>query len=492
MYTLKFMLQYEDILNNYIQKSTLDGVPYMRISSIISEYNPFHEGHKYHMENAKKITNSDYTIVIMSGDFTQRGTPAIIDKYARARQALYNGADLVLELPVCFATASAEGFSFGAVSILDKLGVVDSLVFGSESGDIDRIKNVADFLANEPTEYQERLQFFLKQGLSFPKARACVLGELFPDLDGHFLSSSNNILGIEYCRALKYFNSSITPMTITRKDNLYNDEELTEVGKLSSATAIRKVLNEIDCSISQDMGRYLNEESFDKDAVIFKKNTNFNVLNSYIPESSLNILKDNWGISAPISSNDFSLLLKYKLLLENRESLADYLDVTPNLADRICNHLNSYKDFDSFCNLLKTKELTYTRIARSLIHILLDIKKADYELYKKETLNSENVLELNTDKANVKDDVLKNHKNYGQYARILGFRKEASPLLHEIKKHSSILLISKLSDSVKELDGIALSMLEKDIQAAHIYESVVADKFGLECKNEFRRQLVIV
>ena len=235
----------------------------MRITSIISEYNPFHEGHKYHMENAKKITNSDFTIVIMSGDFTQRGTPAIIDKYARARQALCNGADLVLELPVCFATASAEGFAFGAVSILDKLGVIDSLVFGSECGDIEPIRKVADFLSEESfasnnfnslgepdpfntshkiNNFRERLQFFLKQGLSFPKARAKALHEIFPALDNAFLSSSNNILGIEYCRALKYFGSSITPMTIPRKDNLYHDEELAGTGKLSSATAIRKVL----------------------------------------------------------------------------------------------------------------------------------------------------------------------------------------------------------------------------------------------------------
>ena len=168
----------------------------MRITSIISEYNPFHEGHKYHMENAKKITNSDYTVVIMSGDFTQRGTPAIIDKYVRTKQALLNGADLVLELPVSFATASAEGFAFGSVSILNKLGVVDSLVFGSECGEIDNIKKVADFLFDESSEYKERLQFFLKQGLSFPKARASVLQEFFHDLGSDFLSSSNNILGI--------------------------------------------------------------------------------------------------------------------------------------------------------------------------------------------------------------------------------------------------------------------------------------------------------
>ena len=452
----------------------------MRVTSIISEYNPFHEGHKYHMENAKKITNSDYTIVIMSGDFTQRGTPAIIDKYARAEQALLNGADLVLELPVCFATASAEGFAFGAVSILEKLGVVDSLVFGSECGDIDCIKKVADFLTGEYSafnnldnlaesdkfkNFQERLHFFLKQGLSFPKARANVLSEIFPDLDETFLSSSNNILGIEYCRALKYFDSSIAPMTIIRKDNLYNDDELAEEGKLSSATAIRKVLNEINYNPIQNTDCNLNKESFNKDTDTHQRYMDFNILNSYMPKNSLNILKDNWGISTPISSNDFSLLLKYKLLLENRDSLTDYLDVTSDLADRIFNNLNSYKDFDSFCDLLKTKELTYTRIARSLLHVLLDIKKGDYKLYK---------------------------KGYGQYARILGFRKESSLLLHEIKEQSSIPLISKLSDSVKELDGIALSMLEKDIQAAHVYESVVADKFGRDFRNEFRRQLVIV
>ena len=441
----------------------------MRITSIISEYNPFHEGHKYHMENAKKITNSDYTVVIMSGDFTQRGTPAIIDKYVRTKQALLNGADLVLELPVCFATASAEGFAFGAVSILDKLGAVDSLVFGSECGDIDCIKKVADFLTDETPEYKKKLQVYLKQGLSFPKARANALQELFPDLNEDFLSSSNNILGIEYCRALKQFNSSIVPMTIARKDNLYNDEKLAETGKLSSATAIRKVLLEKELPCNTKLS---SVSSMDWNQISFAD------LTHHIPENSLDILKENWGISAPVSSMNFTLMLKYKLLLENRDSLVQYADVTSDLADRIYNNLNFYKDFDSFCELLKTKELTYTRIARSLLHILLDIKKEDYSFFSK--VNIEN------------GSVQHGNSNWGQYARILGFRKEASPLLHEIKRHSSIPLISKVSDSVKELDGVALSMLEKDIQAAHIYESVVADKFGQAFKNEFQRQLVIV
>lgn len=424
----------------------------MRISSIISEYNPFHEGHKYHMEKTKKITNSDYTIVIMSGNFTQRGTPAIIDKYARTKQALLNGADLVLELPVCFATASAEGFAYGAVSILDKLGVVDNLVFGSECGDIEILKTIADFLTKESPEYKEQLQNYLKQGLSYPKARANVLEVFFPKLDKKLLSSSNNILAIEYCRALKHFNSSIVPMTITRKDNLYNDEELAENGKLSSATAIRNAL--LDSSIL------------------------FDTVLAHMPENSLNVLKDNWEIAAPVCSNDFSLLLKYKLLLETRETLVQYLDVTSDLADRIYNNLNLYRDFDSFCELLKTKEMTHTRISRSLLHILLDIKKDEYKLYKTSNINNGASPNINN--------------GYGQYARILGFRKEAAPLLREIKNNSSVPLISKLSDSVRDLDDVALSMLQKDIQVSHIYESVVADKFHQEFKNEFKRQLVII
>ena len=340
---------------------------------------------------------------------------------------------------------SLEAFQF-------KLGVVDNLVFGSECGDIEILKTIADFLTKESPEYKEQLQNYLKQGLSYPKARANVLEVFFPKLDKKLLSSSNNILAIEYCRALKHFNSSIVPMTITRKDNLYNDEELAENGKLSSATAIRNAL--LDSS------------------------NLFDTVLAHMPENSLNVLKDNWEIAAPVCSNDFSLLLKYKLLLETRETLVQYLDVTSDLADRIYNNLNLYRDFDSFCELLKTKEMTHTRISRSLLHILLDIKKDEYKLYKTSNINNGASPNINN--------------GYGQYARILGFRKEAAPLLREIKNNSSVPLISKLSDSVRDLDDVALSMLQKDIQVSHIYESVVADKFHQEFKNEFKRQLVII
>ena len=417
----------------------------MNISSVISEYNPFHQGHKYHLEETKKITGSDYTIVIMSGNFTQRGTPAILDKYARTRQALLNGADLVLELPIYFATASAEGFAFGAVSILEKLGVVSSLVFGSESGEISSIRQVADFLSLESHEYQEHLKSFLKKGYSFPKARAACLNRFLPDISTKFLSSPNNILGIEYCRALNYFHSPMVPMTICRKDNSYHDSNLSSSGKLSSATAIRKFLSNIDSSQSHER---------------------LQSLTGHLPDNSLTILAENWDRYAPITTNDLSLLLKYKLLSEDRTSVTQYLDITCDLADRIYNHINAYKDFTSFCDLLKTKELTHTRISRGLLHILLNIKKEDY--------------------------LSVCHKGYGQYARILGFRKEAVALLHEIKKKSSIPLISKLSDAVRSTNDISLDMLQKDIYASNIYESVIADKFKQNFRNEFQRPVIVV
>ena len=147
----------------------------MRATGIIAEYNPFHNGHKYHLETSRKLTGADYTVVVMSGNFVQRGVPALLSKYDRAGMALRNGADLVLELPAFYACGSAEYFALGAVSLLDKLGVVDSLCFGSECGDIDALSKAGRFLADEPEEYRLRLNALLEQGHSFPTARALAL-----------------------------------------------------------------------------------------------------------------------------------------------------------------------------------------------------------------------------------------------------------------------------------------------------------------------------
>ncbi len=198
----------------------------MKVTGIIAEYNPFHKGHEYQIKKARELTDADYVIVVMSGDFTQRGAPALLDKYTRARMALACGADLVLELPVRYACASAEFFAGGAVSILDGLGVVDYLCFGSESGDTEKIAASAHALlsAEKDDEYRRRIRQNQKEGLSYPAARAKALN-LSDETDAQYWTLPNNILGIEYCKALTLSQSKIRPLTILRQGSAYHERK---------------------------------------------------------------------------------------------------------------------------------------------------------------------------------------------------------------------------------------------------------------------------
>lgn len=214
----------------------------MRVNGIIAEYNPFHNGHGYHIDAAKKQNNADYTIIAMSGNFMQRGEPALIDKYKRAEMALLNGADLVLELPAFYSASSAEFFARGGVTLLDKLGVVDSLCFGSECGDVDVLRRIAEILADEPEKYVSSLRRYIKDGLSYPTARTNALLEYDPTLSNFHdvLSSPNNILGMEYIKTLILRKSSIQPVTTKRIGSSYHDLRLGI--NQSSAKAIVQVL----------------------------------------------------------------------------------------------------------------------------------------------------------------------------------------------------------------------------------------------------------
>ena len=179
----------------------------MKIVGFIAEYNPFHNGHFYHIQKALEVTEADAAIVVMSGDFVQRGAPAILPKRFRARAALECGVAAVFELPVCYATSSAELFALGAVSLLNQLGVVGSICFGSECGDLQILQQLADILCEEPAPYQDSLKEYLKKGLSFPAARQLAVSAYFaerhlPDCSS-LLNEPNNILGIEYLKALK-------------------------------------------------------------------------------------------------------------------------------------------------------------------------------------------------------------------------------------------------------------------------------------------------
>lgn len=416
----------------------------MKTAGIIVEYNPFHNGHRYHMEKTRDITGCDYLVAIMSGNYTQRGVPAFADKYLRAKMALLNGADLVLELPLYYAAGSAEYFSMGAVSLLDKLGVIDSLCFGSECGDIHILTEIASVLLEEPGPYRNSLQEGLKKGLSYPKARSLALTACLPSFYADAVSSPNNILGMEYIKAIHKIKSSIQPYTIRRAGAGYHDELLFDsisdnMPPKSSATAIRR-------SISSSDGLLPIEE--------------------HVPGTVYELLKTFHLKSFPVRSGDFSLLLKYKLLMEEKEGYTKYVDIHSDLSDKIRKNLHRYKNFEQFCELLKTKNMTYSRISRCLLHILLDMKKEEFNHY---IIN-----------------------DYIYYARILGFRRESAGLLHQIRTHAHIPLISKLADASSLLDETGYSMLQKDIYASNLYDSVISDKFNTEFVNEYSKQLVIL
>lgn len=411
----------------------------MKVVGLITEYNPFHNGHFYHIKKAKEVTGADMVIVVMSGDFVQRGAPAILPKHLRAEAALKAGASLVLELPVCFATGSAEFFAAGAINLLSHLGCVDAVCFGSECDNLPLLEMIARVALDEPDEFQLLLKKHLANGLSFPLARQQALKEYLNNSDiTDVLEQPNNILGIEYLKALYKMNSSIKPYTIKRIVSDYHDDTLKQT--YSSASALRKLLN-----------------------AKTEENELLQKLKSQVPEECLSILTDNYGIRYPIYTDDFSSILKYKLLTETKTSLTKYLDINQELANKIINQENNFLSFEQFCNLLNSKDITYTRISRCLTHILLDIKDSDLDIFK--------------------------GSGYCQYARVLGFRKDAKDLLKAIKECSDIPLITKLSQS-DSLPESARRMIRQDIFSANLYESVVTDKFKQPFIHEYKQQVV--
>ena len=415
----------------------------MPVNGIIAEYNPFHNGHKYQLEESLRRTKADYTIVVMSGNFVQRGAPALLDKHRRAEMALRGGADLVLELPNLYAVSSAEYFALGAVSLLDKLGVVTHLCFGSECGEIDHLRKIAEYLLQEPEKYRAALKTFLKLGFSYPNARSQAVAECNPfgKKCEELLSSPNNILGIDYIKALLNRQSEIIPVTVKRQGHGYHDRlcGISHPGDLVSALAIRESL-------------YSGRET--RQSI------------SHMPGEAGQILAAYLDGAKPVRANDFSSVLYYKLLTEREYGYEKYLDLSANLSDRIRNLLDKYTGFEDFCDLLKTKDMTYTRISRCLLHILLGIEKEHLELGKA--------------------------LDYISYARVLGFRRSAIPLLGAIKKHSGIPLITKLSAAKKGLSEDSNRLLRQDILADEIYHGIVAGQSGKPAANEFTKPLVIV
>lgn len=427
----------------------------MKIVGLITEYNPFHAGHLYHMQRARELTGADYCVVLMSGSFVQRGEPAIFDKYLRTKTALLAGADLVLEIPAAFSTASAHEFAAYGVALLSAIGV-DAVVFGSECGQIEILKRAAYALNHESAEFQERLRKGLKAGLTYPQARAKALGEtqaggtrvenaedFHANTDvsnshiwSSILNSPNNILGIEYLRAAEDLHSPMEFYTISREGSGYHEDALSEA-KFPSASAIRGIIR--------------NSLSKDKDL--------FDILASHLPA----VTHPAYTGAVPVFVDDFSGLLNATVL--QMQATFSIADLSPELAARLTKPPYFPLSFEERIQALKTRQLTYTRVSRALLHLVLGMREEDISRWKDE--------------------------GYALYARILGFRRQSSPLLSCLHKKSSIPLITKMADAAQSLAPSALALLEQEVYASHLYQTVRIKRGGV-FQNEYTEGLVFV
>lgn len=425
----------------------------MKIVGLITEYNPFHAGHLYHMQQARELTGADYCVVLMSGSFVQRGEPAIFDKYRRTKAALLAGADLVLEMPAAFSTASAHEFAAYGVALLSAIGV-DTVVFGSECGQIETLKQAAYALNHESAEFRERLQKGLKAGLTYPQARAKALEETQADgtsvenvedfhantdvSESHIwssvLNSPNNILGIEYLRAAEALHSPMEFYTISREGSGYHEDTLADA-KFPSASAIRGIVR--------------NSLSKDKDLL--------DILASHLPA----VTHPAYTGAVPVFVDDFSELLNAAVL--QMQATFSIADLSPELAARLAKPPYCPLSFEERIQALKTRQLTYTRVSRALLHLALDMHEEDISRWKDE--------------------------GYALYARILGFRRQSSPLLSCLHKKSSIPLITKMADAAQNLSPSALALLEQEVYASHLYQTVRMKRGGV-FQNEYTEGLV--
>lgn len=429
----------------------------MNITGLIVEYNPFHNGHIYHLQKSLEKTNADASIAVMSGNFIQRGEPALFDKFSRAKAAVKSGVDLVVELPSIYASQSAELFAKGSVSLLNSLGCVNSICFGSEEGNIDALYLIASILCLEPQEFKEKLSSYLGEGMLFPTARNKALfdyinspdflfGDNFNDIDlseerlNDILSSSNNILGIEYIKQLISLKSDIKPFTIGRIHSEYNSEEIS--GNINSATAVRKKLYEIISSKENN--------SSDIDKLIKSIQTSTDITNS-IPESTLNMITSNIekGFLPMYPEYFFETLIS--TIIRDKKNLESYFDISEGIENKIFKAALVAKDYNELLNLVKSKRYTMTRIKRCLNNILLGITKDDMELAKG----------INTI----------------PYVRILAFNSKGREIIREIKKSSEIKIINKFSEVEHFMDDKNFKFLiENDIKCTDIYNTIYYKK----------------
>lgn len=406
----------------------------MKVLGIVVEYNPFHYGHMYHLKKAVERVSPDYIVAVMSGNFVQRGEPSIVDKFARTEMALRNGIDVVIELPLVYSIQDAGGFALGAIGILDRLGVVTDLVFGSESGREDLLEKIADITLSKAKELQKEIKRGIKQGLSFPNARKLALKKLTERLDLSLDSSvikiienSNDILGLEYIRALKLYNSTIKFSCIKRVGARYTEESFK--GKFSSATSIRKSL----------------------------KDLNYKVLDNLPDTSKKIIIREFDEGRGPIFYEDMSLLILGIMRTMERKDFSSLYGFVEGLDERFFKFSKQAGDLKKLLEMVKSKRFTFTKLRRLTL----------YPIFK------------------ITEQLIRKSNEYGpQYARILGFTRKGRELLALVKKKSFLPLVSTASLYKKVLvkvlrkdegkakfldENLYLEQFRRDIMATNVY-----------------------
>ena len=408
----------------------------MKAVGIIAEYNPFHNGHLYQIEEVKRLTGADYIVVAMSGDFLQRGVPALTDKYTRAKLALQNQVDLVLEIPVLWSCASAEYYGAAGVRLLADTGIVDTIAFGAETDDLEALQQIANLLAEEPEEYRVLLQSSLKEGLSFPAARAKAVATcLGDDALSSILEQPNNILAIEYLKAMK--GTGIRPLLIPRVGDDYHATEVHS--SIASASAIRALI--------EGDGKLTN-------------------IKDCMPKAAYDTLQDVFLSQGLLYEDALSQALGYRLISLPKDEFSRYADCDLDLGHRIANHLKEYQSFTSFVQLIATKNTTHTRVNRALLHILLGIETED----------------------------LMEGKDHGYipYLRVLGFRRQSAAMFAALKASRKKPLVTKVADAVNQLPSEAHAMLLRDIQAADLYNQMNQVQNGIKIADDYTHPLVIL
>ena len=404
----------------------------MKAVGLVTEYNPFHNGHLYHLNKAMELTGADISVAVMSGDFVQRGEPAVLDKYTRTSMALNSGVNLVVELPVNYAVSSAENFAAGALKVLDYIKA-DSIAFGSESGDIERLSKLAHVLCdNEDTLYKE-ISKYTANGISYAAARQKTVEKLTDKDTAAILTSSNNILSVEYLKAIIKNNYAIKPYTVQRQGDAYNDTDIRS--DYASATALRGNLK------ADNISKYIPVKA----GLILSSNTNY-IYPDDITEALFTRLLDILFASSYDKNVFIENVMKYPDV--NKEIAGRLYKSAMDMITRTVPQGAESKDngvfsFGSLCEHIKTKEVPLSRIKRALVRITLGLDKKHMEKYENEP-----------------------------YIRVLGFDKKGQEYLSYIRKTVEVSLITKTAD-YKE-------MLLDDIHAANIYNMIAAGKYGVK------------